>query len=147
MHCGEGQAAACRIAHEGDAPMVEPISKPAVCRDRILDCSRKRVFGSEPVIEIEHAGARRDSDTPQEVAVKRGGADHITAAMEIEEVTIAVRLGNGDVNGPDPIGIDHLRSCARGREGNNALDQLQSPAYRGNWHGLARLALLEIAQA
>jgi hypothetical protein len=48
----------------------------------------------------------------------------VTAAMEIEEVTIAVRLGNGDVNGPDPIGIDYLRSCARWREGTGVSREL-----------------------
>ena len=127
--------------------MVEPISEPAVCRDCILDRSRKRVLRRESVIEIQHAGARGDSDAPQEVAVKRGRPDHITSAMEIEEVTVGTRLRDGDVNGTYPIGIDHLRSCARRREGNNALDQLQPPAHLRKRCGLVPLALLEIAQA
>jgi hypothetical protein len=68
--------------------MVATISKPMVDPDRIFNGSREWVFGSEPVVEIQHTGPGRDSNPPREVAVKRGRANHITSAVEEQNVTI-----------------------------------------------------------
>ena len=72
MQRGKCQPAARRISGERNSPMIEPIGKPAVRFDRILNRSRKRVFRSETVIEVQRANACRGSYAPQKVAVKRG---------------------------------------------------------------------------
>jgi hypothetical protein len=50
--------------------MVETISKPAICFDRIIERGGKWVLGSESVIKIQDTGTRRDSDSPGEISVQ-----------------------------------------------------------------------------
>ena len=106
MQRRERKPAACRIAHEGDAPGIETPGEPAIGLDRILERGGKRMLRREPVIDKQHACARRDCDPPSQIAVKRRGAEHVAAAVEIENVAVVARLAGDDANSLDPAGID-----------------------------------------
>jgi hypothetical protein len=127
--------------------MIETIGQPTIRPQGIIHCRREWMLGGEPVIEIQHAGARGGGDAPQEVAVKRGRPDHIAATVELKNAPIGARLRNSDVKGIDPGRIDRFRSRAGGRKRNNAFNELQSPPNGRKRDRAAGVTSLEITQA
>jgi hypothetical protein len=73
--------------------------------DGVVERGRKGIFGSEPVIDRQHAGARRRCDTPNEVAVKRRRAVDETTAVKMQDMAILFRRRGGYAVRPSATGI------------------------------------------
>src|SRR5271166_7211307 len=70
------------------------------------------MFGSEPIVDGQHAGACRRRDAPGEVAVKSGRADDETTTVQKQNMATTFREPGANAVRPDPAGIDRERLCA-----------------------------------
>src|SRR5262245_66177253 len=89
------------------------------------------MLGSEPIVEVEHTGARGGADAPGEISQERRGADRVGPAVKVENAAIAARLTNDHANRIDAAAVDDggLRACRRARH--NAFDTLEPAPNRG----------------
>src|SRR5262249_58413907 len=90
-----------RTPDEGDPAGMETAGEPAISRDRILERRRERMLGGEPIIEVEHVGARCGADPPGEISQQLRGAHDVGATVEIENAAVAARLAHCDADGID----------------------------------------------
>lgn len=89
----------------------------------------------EPIIEVEHAGARGGADAPGEIPKERRGSERVGAAVEVKDAAIAARLRHRHVDGIDAAAIDDRCPCARRRTRHERLDALEpAPNRRGGLH-------------
>src|SRR5262245_65786186 len=104
------------------------------------------MLGSEPIGEVEHAGARGGAEAPGEIPQERRGADRVGPAVKVENAAIAARLANDHANRIDAAAVDdgRLRACRRARH--NAFDTLEPTSNRGYGQQSAALAALQLTQ-
>src|SRR5262245_1540213 len=143
---GERETPARRISHESDPPRIEFLGKPAIDRHRILERGGKRMLRGEPIVEVEHTGARGGADPPGEISQELRRPDRVGAAMEIEDAAIAARRSNRDTNRIDAAAVDRggERACRRAR--NKTFDPLEPASNRRDCHRAASATVLDEAQ-
>jgi hypothetical protein len=105
------------------------------------------MLGGEPIIEVEHVGARGGADPPGEIPYQLRGADGVSAAVEIENAAVAARLAHGHANGIDPAGVDRSRLRPCRRAWNKGFDALEPAASRRHRNPLANVPLFRETQA
>src|SRR5262245_19587983 len=143
---GDRERPAARSSHESDPPRIEFLRKPAIDRHRILERGGKRMLRGEPIVEVEHTGARGGADPPGEISQERRRADRVGAAMEIEDAAIAARRGNRNTNRIDAAAVDRggERACRRAR--NKTFDPLEPPPHRRDGQRPASSTVFDEAQ-
>src|SRR5262249_51690139 len=125
---------------------IETAGEPAIGRDRVLERRRERMLGREPIIEVEHVGARGGADPPGEIPQQLRSAHDVGTTVEIENAAVAARLAHCDADGIDAAGVYRSRLRPRRRAWNKGLDALEPAPSRRNRHVPAAVPLFQEAQ-
>jgi hypothetical protein len=71
------------------------------------------MFRREPIVEIKDFGARCHGNAPQEVSIKCGGPNRVTAAMKIQNTAINSRRMAGDLDSCNASSIEASRQVRK----------------------------------
>ena len=82
--------------------------QPAIRGGRVLDGRGERVLGREPVVDHERARLRGARDPRRQLAVRVERADHVAAAVQVEDHAVRAALGHAHPLRRDAPGVDTL---------------------------------------
>jgi len=104
---GEGKPAAGGIPHDqnfiGRGACVE---EPAIRGNGVLERSRERMLGRQPVVDRQHVCLRRGGDPPGEMPVVRRRAGPVGAAMQEQHVPVGMRNRQRNAIGAHLAGVE-----------------------------------------
>ena len=106
---GDGQSAAGGLSREDDVRRGGAVVQEGLVGGKgVVDRSRIRMLGGEPVIDGDDLGARPSADLRGQVSGKEGVPHHVHAAVEVKNNVPRFDSVNGDLGGWDAA------KCGRG---------------------------------
>ena len=82
---GEREPGTRRLARHDDARWIDSSAEePAVGRHGVVELRRERVLGGQPVVDDEPAGARREAEPRDRLAVRVDRSDGVPAAVQVQ---------------------------------------------------------------
>ena len=113
-HRGDGEAAAGGFSREGDVRGGDPVVQEGfIGRKSVVNRSRIRVLGGEPVVDGDDLGVRPPTELRGQACGQEGVRDHVHAAVEVQNDLARFDSINRDLGGTDTtqcgFGDGHIR--------------------------------------